>query len=89
MTSLQYSISETLENWLAQQGLELTSINTDRFDPTGNLHFAKGSFVACYFDPELDGMGLSLLYQVELALSDPRFENTTLSFPTDTTFKIV
>lgn len=88
-TSLRYSIQETIENWFGSNSLEIKAIAVVRDPDHGNMTFAVGEFFPVAFDPEQDGPKLSILYQLEIALVDERFEDTVLVFDTDTTFRIV
>lgn len=91
MTTTQYNIEETLDNWFDRVGLYTVSLKAetrpDEYERP-HLYMAKGTFKPCAFDRKEDGLRLTLAYE-DLAFHDPRFENTKLSFPTDTTFKIV
>lgn len=82
------SILETIEDWFASQSLEVFKLRIEKSEE-GALTFAKGEFHPVLFDKEMDGPKIAILYQLELAYVDNRFENTKLIFDTDTTFRIV
>lgn len=91
MKTLTANIEETLYDWFEQHGLALKKFSVERYKTTDEprLYFAKGEFEPVCFDKENDGSVFTLLYQMELALKDERFEKTALFFDTDTTFRIV
>lgn len=89
MTTTQYSIEETLDNWFDRHGIYVKTILVERKEIDGTLHFCQGVFKPCCFDTVEDAMILIYKYKIDLVNNDPRFENTKLSFPTDTTFKII
>lgn len=83
------SIEETLDDWFDSYGIYVKTILIERKDQDGTLHYCQGVFKPCAFDAVEDGRLLMLAYQLGIAHQDERFENTHLSFPTDTTFKII
>lgn len=86
------SIEETLIDWFGKNALEIKDLQADEeriHDDRPHLYKALGSFYPVSFDKDYDGMDLALMYHQEIALQDERFFETKLSFPTDTTFKIV
>lgn len=87
-TALRYSMQETIENWLGSNSLEIKNIGVTRNSETDRLIEACGEFHPVLFDPELDGPKLCILYQLEIALVDERFEGTELKFLSDTKFEI-
>ena len=90
-TALRYSMQETLENWFASNSLEIKAIavwTRKKRDEDGKFEYAVGEFHPVFFDPETDGPKLCILYQLEIALVDERFEGTELKFLSDLKFEI-
>lgn len=87
-TALRYSMQETIENWLGSHSLEIKNIGVIRNSETDRLIEAIGEFHPVAFDPETDGPKLCIRYQLEVALSDERFEGTELKFTSETNFEI-
>jgi hypothetical protein len=85
--ALRYSMHETIENWFASNSLEIKAIGICK-DGEGKFEYAVGEFFPVLFDPETDGPKLCVLYQLEIALVDERFEGTELKFLTDLKFEI-
>lgn len=86
------NIEETLIDWFGKNSLELKNLNAEEErleDDRPHLYKAIGTFYPVSFDKDYDGMDLALMYHQEIALQDERFHETKLSFPTDTTFRIV
>jgi hypothetical protein len=86
-TALRYSMQETLENWFASNSLEVKAIGICK-DGEGKFEYAVGEFHPVLFDKEADGPKLRVLFQLEIALVDERFENTELFFETGLKFSI-
>lgn len=84
-------MEETLEEWFGSHSLELKTIDVERDDEYDHPHLYKavGEFHPVLFDVKRDGPKLRFLYQLEVAYVDNRFDNTTLIFDTDKTFRIV
>jgi hypothetical protein len=87
-TALRYSMQETLENWFASNSLETVRVAVKRNEDTNEFIEAWGEFHPIFFDPETDGPKLCILYQLEIALVDERFEGTELKFIDDLKFEI-
>jgi hypothetical protein len=85
--ALRYSMQETIENWFASNSLEIKNIAIVK-DWDGNFDYAVGEFFPVLFDKESDGPKLKVLYQLEIALIDERFDNTDLFFETGLKFSI-
>lgn len=88
-------MEETLEQWFGSHSLELKTIDvepdtfyTGEYDYP-HLYKAVGEFIPCLFDIKTNGPSIAMLYLLEVAYVDNRFENTKLIFDTDTTFRIV
>jgi hypothetical protein len=86
-TALRYSMQETIENWFASNSLEVKKIEVE-YNEEREFQWAKGEFFPVFFDPETDGPKLCILYQLEIALVDERFEGTELKFIDETNFEI-
>jgi hypothetical protein len=86
-TALRYSMQETIENWFASNSMEIKAIAVKRKEE-GEFEYAIGEFFPVLFDKEADGPKLRILFQLEIALIDERFENAELFFETDTKFSI-
>jgi hypothetical protein len=86
-TALRYSMQETLENWFASNSLEVKKIEVE-YNEEREFQWAVGEFFPVLFDPETDGPKLCILYQLEIALVDERFEGTELKFIDDLKFEI-
>lgn len=87
---MKTNMEEALEEWFGSNSLELKTIDVERDDDDHpHLYKAVGEFHPVLFDKETDGPRIAMLYLLEVAYVDNRFESTKLIFPTDTTFKIV
>ena len=86
-TALRYSMQETIENWFASNSLEIRKIEVE-YNEEREFQWAVGEFFPVLFDPETDGPKLCILYQLEIALVDERFEGTELKFIGETKFEI-
>lgn len=91
MKTLTANIEETLIDWFGSHSLEIKDIETHRTPGSDrpHLYMARGEFYPVAFDPSVNGAKKAIQYQLELATADPRFENTSLTFTSETSFKIV